>query len=264
MALALLYGQEMIQLSPRPNRSESAAAASGRGGMRGLGMPGLGLFVVGMVLFGTGEAFASPPPPSSPSGLDAAIRHAVLTRAGTDISRSSTSSDQLDYTQPGRLIEGPIHLALETVRYRAPAADQGDPWRMPAGGLLSTGTLAINIELSRYGVFYLAANLGDDLPRLDAVDGDTYFATGLSLRVTKNLSVFAEDFQPASMIVEVNDEQLAFEPPPFFSWDGHQISAGLRWEDSTWQVEGAAVLYTVSRTERESGVGFRVALSYRF
>lgn len=108
---------------------------------------------------------------------------------------------------------------------------------------------------------YVTADLDDGLPRLDAVDGDTFFTTGVELHVTRELSLFAEDFQPSSMVL--GDDPAM--PIPLRSWDGHQAAVGARWSP-TGRVTFVAqtVFYLLSASRRPSDVGGTVSVSVRF
>ena len=53
---------------------------------------------------------------------------------------------------------------------------------------------------------------------------------------------------------------------PEFSWDGHQISAGLVWRDQSGRLSAYAgpVLYALSNSRRSSTIGARAGFSVRF
>lgn len=124
-------------------------------------------------------------------------------------------------------------------------------------------SLRLQLPVGRYAVAYVWADLSDDVPRLDAVDGDTYFTPGVEVPLASTgLRAFVEDFQPASGIIGGTDPD---EPPPARSWDGHQVAVGLRWEPVEGVVvEGASVAYVMSATRREPGVGGYVSIAIRY
>jgi hypothetical protein len=125
------------------------------------------------------------------------------------------------------------------------------------------GEFVLRIRLHAAFSFYVTADLDSELPRLDAVDGETYFSTGAELRLTPLLGLFVEDFQPASGVI--GDEELEENPSPERSWDGHQVSIGLRVSPrEDLEVRGEAIAYVLSVTDRSSGVGGMLTVSYRF
>jgi len=108
---------------------------------------------------------------------------------------------------------------------------------------------------------YVTAYMDEGLPRLDAVDGDTFFTTGVELHVTPQLSLFAEDFQPSSMVLA---EELE-HPVPFRSWDGHQVGVGARWKVTPRvAVEAQTVFYVLSASRRHPGAGGVVSVTLLF
>lgn len=114
--------------------------------------------------------------------------------------------------------------------------------------------------------FEIGSDLDAELPRLDAVDGDTYFSVGFELLLSERLSLYLEDFQPASAFTgggtfrEDEDEH-----PPSYSWDGHQLALGLRYGlHQRVDFEGAGVLYALSPRQRSGGVGGYASLSFRY
>jgi hypothetical protein len=123
--------------------------------------------------------------------------------------------------------------------------------------------LRIEVPLLRVATAYVWADLGDDLPRLDAVDGDTYFTPGLEVPLpAPGLRLFVEDFQPASGVVGGAERDA---PAPRRSWDGHQVALGARWAvTADVQVEAETIGYVLSATHREPGVGALVSVSIRY
>lgn len=138
--------------------------------------------------------------------------------------------------------------------------DRPFAFRMPE---LPPESLSLRLPLGQVAVAYVWADLSDGLPRLDAVDGDTYFTPGVEVPLgTLGLRAFVEDFQPASGVVGVEDPD---EPPPVRSWDGHQVALGLRWEPVDGvTVEAATVAYVLSATYREPGLGGYLSISIRY
>lgn len=124
-------------------------------------------------------------------------------------------------------------------------------------------SLRLQLPIGRYAVAYVWADLSDGLPRLDAVDADTYFTPGVEVPLGATpFRAFVEDFQPASGIIGGTDPD---EPPPARSWDGHQVALGLRWEPVEGVVvEGASVAYVMSATRREPGVGGYLSVAIRY
>ncbi|HBP23827.1 MAG TPA: hypothetical protein DEA08_39375, partial [Planctomycetes bacterium] len=115
-------------------------------------------------------------------------------------------------------------LELELPRYRARALEV-DPWRLEE---LAPEGLELRIPLHRALCFAVSADLSGGLPRLDAVDGDTYFCAGFELSLNRDWVLFAEDFQPASGVVGGGPVEEG-EAAPAYSWDGHQLAIGTRW-----------------------------------
>jgi hypothetical protein len=116
--------------------------------------------------------------------------------------------------------------------------------------------LQLRFEASPVVGFYVTADLDDEaLPRLDAVDGDTYFTVGLDLRLTRWLTVFLEDFQPASGVIGsgVDPEE---EPVHDYSWDGHQVAVGARWQiNARVALKAELRALVMSQSDKQSGVG---------
>ena len=178
-----------------------------------------------------GVAWASPP------GLE----HEPTTQSQERVERFERP---LDFEAPLTL-----DLGLRVTR-RAPALpDLRDDLRLPPPGC---DGMCLSVTVERAWTFYVTADLDAELPRIDAVDGETYFTVGASLQVTPALSVFVEDFQPASMVIGGADEE---EPAPHFSWDGHQVSVGARLEVGRVRLQAAGVIYALSITDRQSGIG---------
>lgn len=155
-------------------------------------------------------------------------------------------------------------VALELPRFSGTtdgAASQAIELRMVP---LGPDTLDVRVELHPTTVVYLSADLLAELPRLDALDGDTYFIVGFEFRLTRAVEVFVEDFQPASLVVG-DPKELLLEPPPLRSWDGHQISLGARWRPSAGvSLEAAAVFHVLSATRRSPSVGAMVSWKLEF
>jgi hypothetical protein len=132
----------------------------------------------------------------------------------------------------------------------------------PTMGDPGPASLSISVQVSRAVRVYVAADLDQELPRLDCLDGDTYWMPGVELALTKRLRVFVEDFQPASGIVGGGDED---EPIPARSWDGHQVGVGARYQLSERvQIEAQATTYVLSGTNRGEGLGGMASLTLRF
>ena len=122
-------------------------------------------------------------------------------------------------------------------------------------------SLVLRIPVSNVFTVYLSADLEAELPRLDCVDGETYFSTGVEARITRSLTAFVEDFQPASMVLGADPE----EPAVARSWDGHQIAFGLRWVVSERvTAEAACVVYALSVSRRDEALGATAAITWSF
>src|SRR5690606_10458204 len=124
--------------------------------------------------------------------------------------------DDGDLGAPLRPFADPFELTLPRLPYDA--SPQAIDLRMEEPGPES---LSIRVRVLPYLTLYVSADMSAELPRLDAVDGDTYFAPGAELHLTPTVSLFLEDFQPASGVVGGGpEEQEAWIPRR--SWDGHQ------------------------------------------
>ena len=139
-------------------------------------------------------------------------------------------------------------------------------WEVPSLeltlGELPPETLQIEVQVSSWLTAYVLADLDAEVPRLDAVDGDTYFAVGLEVSLTAGISLYVEDFQAASGVL---GDELWVETAPERSWDGHQIAIGARWQPTDRvKVEGAAVIYALSRTRRSRGLGGQASVTVAF
>lgn len=205
-----------------------------------------------------------------------ALRRALLTvtllltlgsgaaQANPYVAREQAETTRLDPQVEVELLEVPVTLELPTLRTASLGdleASQAIELRM---GELAPEELALSFDLHPATTVYVTADLDAELPRLDALDGDTYFTVGVELHVTRALGLFVEDFQPASLVVG-DSEELQRHPPPLRSWDGHQVSVGLRWNPcSRGRIEAAAVLHVLSATQRTSSVGALVSLSVSF
>lgn len=135
--------------------------------------------------------------------------------------------------------------------------DRPFAFRLPA---LAPEGLRLDVTLGRVTA-YVGADLASELPRLDCVDGETYFAPGLEVAVARRLRAFVEDFQPASGIIGGADPD---EPAPARSWDGHQVAVGLRWEPVPGvTIEVAAVGHVLSATRRPASPGAMASIAFR-
>lgn len=152
-----------------------------------------------------------------------------------------------------------VPLTLELPRYRAQALEV-DPWRMDE---LAPESLELRLPLHRALCFAVSADLSGGLPRLDAIDGDTYFCAGLELSLNSDWVLFLEDFQPASGVVGGGPFREG-ETAPAYSWDGHQFAIGTRWRASErLELRAEARLYALSLTRRPEALGFALGLSFR-
>lgn len=154
----------------------------------------------------------------------------------------------------------PIELALP----RRPVQRAYQPLEFRLGEQAPT-SLALRIDFAGAGAFYVSADLSGGLPRLDAVDGETYFAPGIEVALVGGLNLFAEDFQPASGVVGGGAD--ADEDPwvPERSWDGHQITVGLRWRPADGvTVEAGVVAYALSVSGRRDASGATGQISVSF
>ena len=154
----------------------------------------------------------------------------------------------------------PVELTLP----RRPAAPEWRPLEFRLGEL-PPATLALRVDLGAAATFYVSADLSGGLPRLDAVDGETYFAPGIEVQVAPGLRAFAEDFQPASGVVGGGAEADGERWVPERSWDGHQVTVGLRWLPLPGvTVEAGAVGYALSPSRRPDAVGATAQVALRF
>jgi len=152
-----------------------------------------------------------------------------------------------------------LPLTLELPRYRAQAFEV-DPWRLEE---LAPESLELRLPLHRALCFAVSADLSGGLPRLDAIDGDTYFCAGFELSLDPDWVLFVEDFQPASGVVGGGPFREG-ETAPSYSWDGHQFAIGTRWRVSErLELRAEARLYALSLTRRQEAVGFALGLSFR-
>lgn len=210
--------------------------------MRWLGtLLGMGLLLLGL----QGQAFASPSDVRQSGDISGA-------RADADLHRVTFEHEiRLDLGLPS---------PVEVARFEAPDA----PWNAPLRFRLAElppESLFLRLPLGEVGNLYVTADLGADQPRLDAVDGDTYFSTGAELALVGGLRLFLEDFQPASGVVGGGVVDVL----PAMLWDGHQIQVGLRLDLAPGVcLEGGPVLYALSASGRPDGVGARAAICGRF
>lgn len=167
--------------------------------------------------------------------------------------------DDGDLGVPLRPFVEPLELTLPRLPYDA--SPQAIDLRMEEPGPES---LAIRVRVLPYLTLYVSADMRAELPRLDAVDGDTYFAPGVEFHLTPTLSLFVEDFQPASGVIGGGlEEEEPWIPPR--SWDGHQIGVGVRWQlHARVRFEGAAVIYALSPSHRASDVGASWSVAFAF
>ena len=197
-------------------------------------------------------AWASPP----------ATQHAVLSRTGSAtghaerdphleaVEAPSRSSDHLD-------LDLPIRIAFPRYLEPTPGPSSLD-LRL---GELPPESLFLRVELNQRFSLYVTADLDGNLPRLDALDGDTYFSTGAELALSDELLLYVEDFQPASMVLgeEIDPE----EPTPLRSWDGHQVALGFRWSPhARVRLDVACVLSVLSSSGRADSVGALAGLTF--
>ena len=197
------------------------------------------IWITLLAVFGvTTPALASPP---------LASNDAALSRSTGEIGSKSGSQYSLDLT-----------VSLD---YRSVDLE----WEIPSIDLrlgeLPPETLEIEIHLTSWLTLFILADLDAELPRLDSMDGDTYFAPGVQFHLTDTFTVYVEDFQAASGILGDESEEIV----PDRSWDGHQLSVGGRWQVSErLQIEGAAVIYLLSKSHRPNALGARVSLTLEF
>lgn len=193
--------------------------------------------------------------------LTALLLGAPAAEASPRRARDAASTERFDPTT--ELLESPLTLELPT--FQASLAEVQTLSKIELRlEELAPEALELRLDLHPTTTLYLAADLDADLPRLDALDGDTYFVVGVELHVTRNLRLFAEDFQPASLVVG-DAEELELEPPPLRSWDGHQVGIGLRWAPiPRAQLEAAAIFHVLSATRRASSTGARVSIGVLF
>lgn len=124
--------------------------------------------------------------------------------------------------------------------------------------------LVLDVPVHKVLTLFLSADLDAELPRIDSVDGETYFSVGAQGHLTSWLSVFVEDFMAAAAVIG-SDEDRLLEPIAARSWDGHQIGAGLLFtphEQIT--VRAQAIGYLLSESKRADGLGGVVAVGVTF
>jgi hypothetical protein len=171
--------------------------------------------------------------------------------------RSATTQTETD-TQLAPALYQPTSLTPTLLSTWTTSESDAYPVHLESG---APEGLAITVRLSNVVSVYVSADLDSQLSsRPDAIHGETYFSVGASFDVTHQLQLFVEDFQPASAIV--GDELR--EPAPLFFWDGHQFTAGVRYAQDNWSLEAGTVVYALSTSNRDSGVGARVSLTIRF
>ncbi|MBL4847069.1 MAG: hypothetical protein JKY65_16235 [Planctomycetes bacterium] len=189
----------------------------------------------------------------SASGLSARS----LSRSATTPSSEATLSEPApeDLRVPSFMdLTEPVLLAPSAFPRSTPSV-----WRQ---GVLPSDSLDLRFEIHATLCFLISADLDVELPRLDAVDGETYFISGFEFRVHPDLALFVEDFQPSSGIVGGDDDR---EPAVARSWDGHQIALGARWLASDRvRCEAALVGYVLSRTFRDEALGAYLNLTFTF
>ncbi|RMG16955.1 MAG: hypothetical protein D6731_04990 [Planctomycetota bacterium] len=174
----------------------------------------------------------------------------TASRSVSDRARGASSDDPLASLD--------VRVRLELPPVRPTRAPQRIHLRL---GALPPATLSLRVRLCAWAALTVSADLDSDLPRLDALDGETYWCPGLELRPARGLSVFVEDFQPASAVTGGSEG----EPAPQRSWDGHQIAVGLRLRPASGlRIEGATVLYALSASGRAGGVGATLSLTLRY
>ena len=194
-------------------------------------MSRIGSWIVSSLLLLPGVAWASPP--------------------GREQAPTDMTQERVERYAPPADFETPVTLELNrwVSRGEPELPDLREDLRLPTPG---PDGMQLAVTFERAWTFYVTADLSAELPRLDAVDGETYFTVGASFQVTRALSVFVEDFQPASMVIGGADPQ---EPAPRFSWDGHQVSVGGRLAVGRVAVSAAGVFYALSITDRRDGIG---------
>lgn len=209
--------------------------------MRGWGTGWIGTLAGLMLAFGAGAASAGPTL-TSPSGGD---EHVVVAEQRSD----STA--------------GPVDLRFED-ELRLPIlfeAEQQISLTMPEAG---PEGLDLRFRVHPLLTVYVSADLSDALPRLDAVDGEAYWAPGVEVHVTRALSVFVEDFQPTSGVTGGDEDAQDVERAPERSWDGHQVALGVRYRDGRFEARGEVIAYTLSVSKRADGLGGLVTLRWSF
>ena len=159
-------------------------------------------------------------------------------------------------------LEQPLRLALrahpEQRAEPTPRFDLRDDLRLPAA---APEGLRLDLHPHRKLTLYLSANLDPAiLPRLDAIDGEAYFSVGAELAVRPDWTLFVESFQSSAAVLGRDADP--FDPVVDMSWDGAQVSAGLRWAlHPRVSLDAAPVFYVLSESGRAASVGFRGGLA---
>jgi hypothetical protein len=124
--------------------------------------------------------------------------------------------------------------------------------------------LVLDVPVHEVLTLFLSADLDAVLPRIDSVDGETYFSVGAQGHLSSWLSVFVEDFMAAAAVIG-SDEDREVEPIAARSWDGHQIAAGLLFtphEQLTVRAEARG--YLLSESKRTDGLGGLISVGVTF
>ena len=191
----------------------------------------------------------------------------VAPAAATGTSLRSSARDLTPARVRTITLEAPIELAELELHRRLSECGvlRGAPDYLSLGEVVSA-ELELRFEIHPKLWFEIGSDLDSQLPRLDAVDGDTYFSAGFEFLVDERLSIYIEDFQPASAFTSGGTFQIEEdEHPPSYSWDGHQFALGLRYQlHERVHFEGAGVLYALSPRQRSGGLGGYASVSFDY
>lgn len=161
-------------------------------------------------------------------------------------------------------VDAPIRLDLAAITQLVDtddAVEESIELQMPH---LPPESLMLRFKVHNMVTVYVTADLTSELARLDAMDGETYWAPGIEFHVTRTLSLFAEDFQSASSITGGGADPDE-EPAASRTWDGHQVSFGLQYRpNDQLLIRGEAIAYVLSLTDRGDAVGGMVSLVWVF
>jgi hypothetical protein len=209
----------------------------------------------------------------SKSGVEAemkairAIATALLVLFTLGVSDTLAATPEEEAVRSGSAVKlgssDPIRLELRYAQLQTPSFRQDSPrlyW------LPEQAPEGLSLEVPLHDVFavFLSADLDAELPRLDSIDGETYFSVGARTQLSATVALFVEDFISASAVIG-SDVDLEVEPVAERSWDGHQIAAGvLITPTEQITIRGEAIGYVLSESKRHDGLGATVLIAFAF